>query len=181
MDAKLYALERKHPFLAYLLLGLICLPAVIIWILFWIGYFTSFGSSDDPYEFLYPVSQVSQIQLVHISEEFYLYQYSVDEIPTMLEQAETLCVTVEQADFSPFLAEFSHIPCRGWFNDPNPCIEGRTIMITYANGSRDWVCASGTFYCDVPAGDNSMTWRYFDRDTFSSFLTDWGCQKESDQ
>lgn len=152
-----------------ILLSVISLPAL------WLGFIIFHGNTHHTYEYLYPADQIASIQFVHMQTDTDLYQYSVDEIPSLLDDRQILCMVLDMESHDTFLSDFSEVPCHKWVNDPIPKISGRVIVITYNDGSREWISSDGTFYYDVSSSDASMTWFYFDDEAFDSLLSLYGC------
>lgn len=133
--------------------------------------FRFFFSPAVPYEFLRPTDQIEKIQIARIMEDLDLYQYPVSETFSMLDDATFTISTVKPEHLGTFLEDFSQVPCYQWANDPIPHLRDKALLITYQDGSVEWVCADGTFYWDNTSSEAGMTWFYFDTEAFSNMLT----------
>ena len=161
--------------------GLGCLGLVLAQILFFASIFgfvfmMSFLNSNKTYEFLKPDEEIAGIRIIQVNEDVDLYGYPVDNIPGILDQVSTVQVTLEQDRIADCVEELSSLPARKWWNDPSPYIQDGTVLITYRDGSREWICAEGTFYHDKQENDASMTWYYFKNEDFEAFLEKYGYQ-----
>ena len=165
---------REHPILTCLLIAL-CFPIVaLIGLTLMVTLFIIRCNIEYDYVFLYPAEEIVSIELIQVEKDYFLYSHHTDHIPGLLDGDCAVYATLPPSEFAPFLEDFARVSCHEWFNDPNPHICGQTVRITYADGSREWICRSGTFFSDVTKPDNSMTWYYFDYEEFDSFLQPYG-------
>lgn len=133
------------------------------------------GNTHHTYEFLYPAEEIASIQFVHMQTGTDLYTHPVDDIPFLLDSRESPCAELDTENYASFLEAFSEVPCHKWVNDPCPEVSGNVILITYKNGSWEWISSDGTFYHNVSSSKSSMTWFYFDEEAFASLLSRYGC------
>ena len=126
----------------------------------------------------YPLSQpadsITHIYLVEFQKEIGLYSYSADEISDILSHTHTVVAELSPAEIAPFLEDFKSIPCYKWGNDPNPYIKAGTILIQYADSSREWLSSCGTFIDSTDPKERTLTWYYFDPESFDALLTSYG-------
>lgn len=143
----------------------------MIWAVFCLSWLVRiFFPPSVPYEFLRPADQISTIQTARIMDDIDLYLYSIPEINTMLEDATFTISTLKPENHAAFLECFASVPHHTWVNDPIPHLRGKALLITYQDGSREWICADGTFYQDNTTLKSGMTWSYFDDSAFSGML-----------
>lgn len=137
-------------------------------------FFMSWISGNETYEFVRPASEITHVEIFTVTEDIGLFSRSSSEIPEIVDQAGIPSIDLEQAQYSTFWTDFDDVRCREWWNDPSPSIEGGTILIQYADGSLELICAEGTFYSDAVSGKSGLTRYYFDREEFSAFLEKYG-------
>jgi len=126
------------------------------------------------YECLYPAEEIVGIEIIRIEEDIGLYYVPLESISGLLDTHATKILSLESDQFEPCAEDLADLSASKWWNDPNPYIRGIVLLITYRDGSREWICADGTFYCNLSAGKSSMT-RYFFRDEeFKTFLERYG-------
>lgn len=163
--------QREHPILYCLI---VAIPVVLGFPLLIIG-LMNFGSSIEyTFEFLRPADQIVRIQLIHVEERIGLYEHALEEIPIMLDDTATVVTEVDPSDHSAFLSDFASVPCHKFGNDPWPDISGGTILISYQDGSHEWIARYGTFYQDTCSGEASMTWFLFEAEAFYALLHSYG-------
>lgn len=129
---------------------------------------------NPPYRCQFPSDQITRIDLVDVQEPVDLYSYDSKVIPDIILNASTVCVELDRESIQGFLKDFSGIQYGIWENDPCPHIQDGTILITYADGSLEWICARGTFYQNHSTGKAGMTWYYFDENSFTQLLQTYG-------
>ncbi|MBQ8835123.1 MAG: hypothetical protein IJ001_09425 [Oscillospiraceae bacterium] len=139
-------------------------------------YFGIMGSIEYTYPLYQPADTITEICLIEFQDETYQYFHGTDDIPVLPENNGACTVALDPEDFSSFLEDFETVPCRKWVNDPDPSIEDGTVLIQYADGSQEWLCASGTFIDSINPEDGTMTWYYFDQDSFDALLASYGFQ-----
>lgn len=134
------------------------------------------SSSNETYELIRPVSDIDRLEIVCIQNDVDLYGYPTAEIPQLLDQFTGDSIVLEANIHPNFWANFRDIQCLAWWNDPCPYISQGTIRISYFDGSREWICADGTFYYDASSGKSSMTNKYFNKEEFALLLQKYGYQ-----
>lgn len=170
MKEKQHRFHQKHPVLFGIPAAVVALfgvPGLML------GLILYHGNAHHPYDFLQQADQISEIRLIDMAQDFELYQYATDEISGILDAAGSDENELSPADHSAFLSDFASVPRHEWVNDPCPFIRGRTILISYLDGSREWICADGTFYQDLQSGKTSMTRFYFDAEAFAALLRNY--------
>lgn len=143
--------------------GVFLLMAIGSWII------AIFFPSAVAYGFQFPEDQITQIHLIQSEQDFELYCYDMGEVPALLEDSEIPVREVEPVQFEAFLDGFSQVSCYKWANDPNPWIGEEIILITYADGSREWICWQGSFFENRTTQRQSMNWYYFNPEEFTAF------------
>lgn len=173
LKMRLRQFERHHPILfalgfAGLVMALIILLPLTLIILH--------ANIHHSYTYLYPADRITGIQLIELQGSVDLYRYPVDTIPAMLDDLTEVQAQIGEAQIQAFLSDLSEVPCHQWVNDPCPYVEQGTVLITYADGSREWICSRGTFYQDCSEDEASMTWYWFEDDSFAQLLQSYGYQ-----
>ena len=133
-------------------------------------------SSNETYKLICPVSDIVRLEIVCIQNDVDLYEYPTAEIPLLLDQSADDSIVLEADVHSDFWTDFRDVQCLAWWNDPWPNIYQGTIRISYSDGSREWICADGTFYYDASTGKSSMTNKYFNEEEFAALLEKYGYQ-----
>jgi len=151
--------------LAQIILGVLFIAAVLGFVTF-----MSWLNSNKTYKLLYPVEEIAAIQIVQIDDSISIYGNRLEEIPEMLDQRTTVIASLEDTQITACTQDLFALPASRWWNDPMPYIEGGTLLITYRNGSREWICARGSFYYDTVDEGPGLTWYFFSLEVFSSFL-----------
>lgn len=133
--------------------------------------------NNQTYEFLYPAGEIASIEIIRVEEDIGLYYVPLESISGLLDEQATEILSLESRQFDACAEDLAELSASEWWNDPNPYIRGSTLLITYRDGSREWICADGTFYCDLSSGESSMTWYYFREEEFETFLKKYGYQE----
>lgn len=133
-------------------------------------------NSNQRYELLYPADEVATVKIIHFYEPVYLHFSQEDHISEQLELRTVSASPLEDSLSTTCINELPLLSANQWWNDPHPIIVGGTLLITYANGSQEWICASGTFYYDTASGNYRLTNYYFDNEEFTAFLQEYGYQ-----
>ena len=136
--------------------------------------FMSWLNSNKTYELLHPVEEIASIQIIQIDDYISIYGNPIEEIPEMLDQRTTVIGSLEDTQITACTQDLFALPASRWWNDPSPCIAGGTLLITYRSGSREWICARGSFYYDTVDEGPGLTWYFFNREVFSDFLQKYG-------
>ncbi len=131
-------------------------------------------NSNKSYEFLYPAQNIAAVEIIYIEDDVGLYHLPLEDIEETLDSLTRRITVLETEEWDECVTALSELPASMWWNDPNPYIQDGTLLITYQDGSREWICADGTFYCDLSSGKSSMTWYYFENEQFDQFLETYG-------
>ncbi len=156
--------------------GAILAKLLLIGLVFGFAFLMTLLNRNQTYEILYPAEQINSIEILHVDTSLSLYHYSLEELPEVVRQHTVSSVLLDKSAIAACMDELHGLSASRWWNDPSPYIEGGTLLITYANGSREWICADGTFYYDAGSSDHDLTWYFFDRDEFAIFLERYGYQ-----
>ena len=153
----------------FILLHLIC-------ILCYIGFFIlmSVLNNNKTYELLYPAEEITSIEIIMVDDDVGLYYFPVNEISEILDQRTIPVCNLEDTQIPACIEDLQQLSASKWWNDPTPHITDGTLLVTYQNGSREWISAHGTFYCDASSGEDSMTPYFFDNEEFDTFLISYG-------
>ena len=133
---------------------------------------------NQTYELLYPAGEITSIEIIRIEEDVGLYYVPLESISGLLDTHTTQILSLESDQFESCVEDLADLSASEWWNDPDPYICGSTLLITYRDGSREWICADGTFYCDLSAGESSMTRYFFQDEDFITFLQRYGYSEQ---
>ena len=156
--------------------GAILVQFLIFAVVFCFAILMSRLNSNKSYEILYPVEQIKSIEIIHVDGSLSLYNYPLDEIAEIVRQHTISSIPLDDAAVAACTDDLFALSASKWWNDPSPCIKGGTLLITYENGSFELICAYGTFYYDADSSETHLTWYYFNRKEFDSFLQKYGYQ-----
>ena len=148
----------------------VCFIAVMIGFM----YLMAFLNSNKTYEFLNPAEEITGIQVIQVDEEVGLYFHPINDIEGILDDASTVQVTLEDGQITECIEDIYALSASKWWNDPSPYIQDGTFLITYQDGSREWICARGTFYVDKSTSKAKMTWYFFSDEDFRTLLEKYG-------
>lgn len=165
------------------LLGKICIGiviAVLVQLLIigvGIGIFllTSAANNSVSYPTMHPIDEVVSVSIVHIDKELYLYDFSSEEAQDLIDQHSTVVMQLNKEKITTCMKDLSTLSAKKIGNDPPPLfLAGGTLLITYQDGSQEWLCAKGTFCYNSTSGEQGMSLYYFNAEEFINFLTAYG-------
>lgn len=156
--------------------GTILAQLLLVGLVFGFAFLMTKLNSNQTYEILYPAEQINSIEILHVDTSLSLYKYPMEEFPEIVRQHTVSSIFLDKAAIPACMDELHGLSAGRWWNDPSPYIEGGTLLITYANGSFELICANGTFYYDAGSSDYDYTWYFFDHDEFLIFLERYGYQ-----
>ena len=140
----------------------------IIWVFCLIGFalLMTALNSNKTYELLYPAEEITCIEIIYVDDN--------NTFSEILDQSIVPVCNLEDTQIPACIEDLQQLSAKKWWNDPSPDIIEGTLRITYQNGSRECICAHGTFYYDASSGKDSTTWYYFDKEEFDAFLISYG-------
>ena len=155
--------------LVYILCSALFICAVVLFVLLMCSI-----NSDKRYELLHPAEEISCIEIIHIEKSVGLYSYPVDSIASIPDEHTAGIISLENSQLAECAKDLTELSASMWWNDPHPVIRDGTLLITYRDGSREWICADGTFYYDRSSDESNMTWYFFNDEEFIVFLEKYG-------
>ena len=132
-------------------------------------------SGNKTYELLYPTEEIAYVEVIHIDEHA-LYSSSICDLPGILDAQTTWRIRLDTKEGNACIADLQQLSASTWWNDPSPSIKDGVLLIVYSDGSREWICAHGSFFQDISNNESHMTNYYFDTKDFSLLLENYGYQ-----
>lgn len=137
----------------------------------------SFLSGNKTYPIMHPAEEIATISIVEFSEEVSRRQDGWDQVPAILLRNTTATTPVPDDRIQECVQALLDLPASRWWNDPSQYMDQVALLITYRNGSMEWISADGTYQYD-PVGKNpGWSMYHFSREGFLQFLRQFGYEE----
>ncbi len=136
-------------------------------------------NSNKTYPLLHPAEEIAGISIVQFSEEVSRFRSSKGEVPGTLLQSTIATIPVGENRIAECIEALEDLPASRWWNDPVDKIDQVALLISYQDGSMEWISHSGCYQYTPGADDSHWTWYFFDQDVFYDFLQQFGYEPDT--
>lgn len=164
-------------------LGVILAPILLVVLLiahiFVFSWVMSLFNSNKTYPLLHPAEEIASVSIVQFSEGALDRRHTTKEVPAILIQSTVATTPVDADRISECTEALLDLPASRWWNDPSPSMDRVALLISYKDGSMEWISWMGTYQYTPGGEDSRWTWYYFDREEFYGFLQQFGYDPNS--
>ena len=161
-----------------IILAQILLVVLLIAHIFVFSWVMSLFNSNKTYPLLHPGEEIASISIVQFSQEVFSRDYTTEEVPAILIQSTTATIPVSTDKISECTEALLDLPASRWWNDPTPAMDQVAILISYKDGSMEWISWMGTYQYTPGGKDTGWTWYHFGREDFCGFLQAFGYEPD---